>query len=199
MRARLNIRLFLGILLVLAACAPASTPTTVQVPELDYSLDAVTGITEVDNVLAAVASGDHQRLITLIKYTSAPCTNAEGMGGPPKCRKGEAEGTVSEVLPFISSEGHHLRKDEIKQWQGVDATGLYAIYRVAENAQVDDEYFPAGEYAVILKTADGLAVSLRIADGGIVRVDDLFNVTQESLEAMIQQDAEEVILAPKVR
>jgi hypothetical protein len=169
------------------------------VPEPDYSLNAVTGITEVDNILAAVASGDHQKLIALIKYTAAPCTNVEGLGGPPKCRDGEAEGTVSEVLPFLSSEGHHLRKDEIKQWQGVDATSLYAIYRVAENEQVDDEYFPAGEYAVVLKTADGSAVSLRIADGGIVRVDDLFNVTQESLEAMLQQDAAEVILEPKVR
>lgn len=199
MRARLNITLVLGILLLLAACVPASTPTTVQVSELDYSLDAVTGITEVDNVLAAVASGDRQKLIALIKYTSAACTNAEGLGGPPKCRVGETEGTVSEVLPFLSSEGHYLRKDEIKQWQGVDATGLYAIYRVAENAQADDEYFPAGEHAVILKTADGQAVSLRITDGGIVRVDDLFNVTQESLEAIIQQDAAEVILEPKVR
>lgn len=198
MRPRLNSTLLLGVILLIASCSPLSTPPGVQTAELDYSLNATTGIAEVDDVIAAVASGDRQRLISLIKYTSAPCTNAEGLGGPPKCRAGEAEGTVSEVLPFLSSEGHHLRKDEIEQWQDVDATGLYAIYRVAEQTAVE-EYFPAGEYAVILKRPDGLATSLRIADGGIVRVDDIFEVTQSSLESLIQRDAVEVILEPNVR
>ena len=198
MRSRLNSTLVLSMFLILAACSPA-TPTSVQVPELDYSLNAVTGVAEIDSVLAAVANGDRPKLVSLIKYMSAPCTNAEGFGGPPKCREGEVEGTVIDVLPFLGSEGHHLRKDEIDQWQGVDATGLYAIYRVAEKTP-RDEYFPAGDYAVILKRTDGSAISLRIADGGIVRVDDLmFEVTQESLEALIQQDAAEVILEPKFR
>lgn len=198
MNKRLDVALTLCVVVFLTACGPSSTSAPEVAPQADYSLAARTGIEDIDNVLAAVESGDPQQLRSLVRYTSAPCTNADGLGGPPKCREGEAEGTVSEVLPFLSSEGHYMRKDEIANWQGVEATGLYAIYRVAKPV-AQEEYFPHGEYAIVLKKSDGSAVTLRIADGGIVRVDDIFQVTQESLEALVAQDALEVILVPQVR
>jgi len=193
MKSNFIVTAVLCLLLLMTACSPAESATSKQ----DYSLDANTGIADVDAVLSAAASGNAAELRSLVRYTSAPCTNADGLGGPPKCRVGEAEGAVSSVLPFLGGEGSFIREEEITSWAGVDAVGLYAIYRVAEKATME-EYYPRGNYAVVLKTSSGEAVSLRVADGGIVRVDYLFLVTQDSLEALVEQDASEVILAPKV-
>ena len=190
--------LLVSLLWAVTACSPSNTPTDVVDLKADYSLNARTGIADVDAVLGALETGDPEDLHTLVQYTSAPCTNVEGLGGPPKCRAGEIEGTVFKVLPFLGSEGSFIRQEEIGTWQGVDAAGLYAIYRVSESGPTE-EYYPRGDYAVILKTVDGSVISLRIANGGIVRVDSLFfNVTQDSLESLVKQDASEVILAPKV-
>jgi hypothetical protein len=195
MRIRLIVNLSFFLLLFLAACIPSSTPTQVMEGGNGYALDTRTGIEEIDQVLVALEGGD---LTALIRYTSAPCTNIEGLGGPPKCREGEAVGTVSDVLPFMSSEGYYIRKDEIDQWPGVDADRLYAIYRVSDNAREED-YFPQGTYAIIIRRSNGSAVSLRIMEGGIVRIDDIFELTQASLDALIKRDAAEVILAPNIR
>lgn len=186
------------ILLFLNACA--TTPTAQAPDSVDnYPLDTKTGIEDVDNVIAAVASSDPQALRSLISYTRAPCTTAEGLGGPPKCRDGESEGTMLEVLPFMGSEGSYIRKSEIGNWQGIDATAIYAVYRVSENAQVD-EYSPPGKYAVIfVSTENQPAVSIRIANGGIVRIDYLLDSSPQALQIAIERDASEVILAPHIR
>jgi hypothetical protein len=153
----------------------------------------------VDKVLAAIESDDTQELAARISYTMAPCTRAEGLGGPPKCRDGESEGTMLEVLPFLGSEGSFIRKSEINTWNGVSGYSLYAIYRVSENTDAE-EYYPSGEYAVLLVSSDGKnAVSLRVGYDGIVRVDDLFDGSPETLNAIMERDASEVILAPKIR
>lgn len=188
--------LLVSLLWAVTACSPSNTPTDVVDLKADYSLNARTGIADVDAVLGALETGDPEDLHTLVQYTSAPCTTVEGLGGPPKCRAGETEGTTFNVLPFLGSEGSFIRQEEIGTWQGVDAAGLYAIYRVSESGRTE-EYYPRGDYAVILKTVDGSVISLRIANGGIVRVDSLFfNVTQDSLESLVKQDSSEVILAP---
>lgn len=186
------------ILLLLSACAPATPSPTQQpvAPEGDYPLDTRTGIPDVDRVLAAVASGDPEQLRSVVVFTSAPCTNAEGLGGPPKCREGEEEGTVVNVLPMLSSEGHFIRKDEIDTWQGIDVVALYAVYRVSDDALKED-FFPAGEYMAFFVPPEGEpGVALRIAEGGIVRVDSQFDLFPESLDAVIERDTSEVILAP---
>ena len=42
-------------------------------------------------------------------------------------------------------------------------------------------------------------MSLRVEDHGIVRVDNLFDGSPEVLDAMVEREASEVILAPKFR
>jgi hypothetical protein len=164
-----------------------------------YSLETRTGIEDIDNVLAAVASGDRSELESLIQYTTAPCTTLEGFGGPPKCRDGEAEGTLVEALPMIGSEGGFIRKEEIDIWTGVDAASLFAVYQVAEEG-VEEEYYPRGEYAVVfLPNENGVGVTLRILDGRIVRVDYPFYASLQELKNLVEQDASEVILMPDVR
>lgn len=185
--------------LFLYSCSPAATASPPPDQEVGYLLDTKTGIEDVDNVLAAVASGNSEALHALIRYTVAPCTKADGLGGPPKCREGEAEGTLLEVLPFIGSEGGHMRKDEISTWQGVGAERVYAVYRVSETA-LNEKFYPAGEYLVIFTPQEGGEASiLRLAKGGIVRVDTVFGEFPSSLETIIERDTSEVILPPEIR
>jgi hypothetical protein len=108
---------------LLSACLPLSTPTQSTAPETQptsaqkyHPLETRVGIEEIDNVLGAVASGDVQLLRSLVNFTTAKCTLREGLGGPPKCREGEAEATSVEVLPFMGGEGSFIREDEIENW-----------------------------------------------------------------------------------
>jgi hypothetical protein len=123
----LTLSLFLGV----SACSPASpagqevTPTSQPTAAGAYHpLTTRTGIAEVDNILEVVASGDVEELRSLNQLTSTKCTQREGLGGPPKCRDGEAEGTPVEVLPFLGPEGSYLRKEEIGNRPGFEAAGV---------------------------------------------------------------------------
>jgi hypothetical protein len=196
-----HIRIAFLILLVLksAACAPALSTITDSdaITTAGYHpLATQTDIAEVDNVLTVVASGDDQQLRSLIQFTTARCTQADGLGGPPKCRPGESEGTAVDVLPFLGSEGSFLHKDEIETWQGIDVTGLYAIYEVSSDVRVE-EYYPAGKYAILFVGKEGQpSVVLRLSEGRIVRVDYLPNASPEYLQATLQREAAEIILSP---
>ena len=193
------------ILLVISACSPVPTatpaaplPSTQAASTGDfYPLDTRTGIGAIDTVLDAIAFSDLQKQRALINFLTAPCTFADGLGGPPKCRQAETEGTEVEVLPFIGGEGTFLRRDESVEWGGIDALGLYAIYRVSEGTPVE-EYYPAGDYAIIFAAPDNRpAPVVRVNDGGIVRVDFLFDTSLEALNAMIARESAEIILTPR--
>lgn len=196
----------LAAVFLIPACLPLSTPTQATAPEPqptsaqdDHPLETRVGIEEVDNVINAVASGEPQLLRSLVMFTPAKCTRLDGLGGPPKCRAGEAEGAPVEVLPFLSSEGSFLRRDDIENWQGIEASGLYAVYRVSADVR-SEEYYPAGEIAIIFSGPKNRpASSLRLSAGRIVRVDQIFDTPPESLEAILKREASELILAPVSR
>jgi hypothetical protein len=183
----------------IAACSPAA-PTAqegtsqAQPTATVHPLTIRTGIAEIDRVLGA--SGDVQKLRSLVQFTSTKCTRLDGLGGPPKCRAGEGEGTPVDVLPILGPEGSFLRRDEIRNWQGFEAAGIFAIYEVSPEA-FSDENYPAGQYAVLFVGQEKQpAVSLRIRDGKIVRVDYIFDDSRESLLATLQREAARLILAP---
>ncbi|HEX9839134.1 MAG TPA: hypothetical protein VGA72_07305 [Anaerolineales bacterium] len=191
---------------LISACVPLSTPAQATAPELEptstqnyHPLETRVGIEEIDQVLSAVASGDPQLLRSLVRFTTAKCTLLDGLGGPPKCREGEAEGTTVEVLPFMSGEGSFIHREDIENWQGIEVSGLYAIYRVSAAVQ-SEQYYPVGEVAIIFLAPENRpAVSLRLSEGGIVRVDHIFETSPESLEAILEREASELILAPGSR
>ncbi|MGZ9166544.1 MAG: hypothetical protein ACXW4U_15345 [Anaerolineales bacterium] len=205
MTRSLYVKLVLISVLALVACSPVmpATEQATSIPnptpdEPFHPFTMRTGVEEVDRVLEAVASGDQQALLSVIQFTEAKCTHAEGLGGPPKCQDGEVEGTPMEVLPFLGSEGSYLRKEELGNWQGIDVSALYAVYEVDSSRILVEEYFPAGEYVIVLiGTGNQSPVALRVTDGGIVRVDSLFEPIPETLDALIQREASNVILAPK--
>ena len=197
-----KIGLLIAVFLI-SACVPLSTPAQTTAPELEptstqnyHPLETRVGIEEIDQVLSAVASGDPQLLRSLVQFTTAKCTLPDGLGGPPKCREGEAEGTSVEVLPFMGGEGSFIHKEDIENWQGIEVSGLYAIYRVSAAVQ-SEQYYPVGEVAIIFLAPENRpAVSLRLSEGGIVRVDHIFETSPESLEAILEREASELILAP---
>lgn len=202
MKRSFLIVLFLIVLLI-SACSPV-TPAVQEtevapqptVAEGFHPLTTRTGNKDIDPVLDVVASGDIQGLRSLIQFTNTKCTRREGLGGPPKCREREAEGTPVEVLPSFGPEGSFIHKDEIENWTGVGASGLYAVYEVSSNAYSDKDY-PAGKYAAIFLTEENeFAMSLQVTNGRIVRVDYHLDISPEALNAVLERDAAHLILAP---
>ena len=187
-----------------ATITPANTTTSSPVAvgqdqQGSYPLGTRTDIPELDAILTAVASGDTDELRPLIEFSSLECTRQDGLGGPPKCKEGEPAGTPVEALPFLGSEGSFLRRDEFESWLGIDPSGLYAIYQNSPNVY-EDEFYPAGEQTMLL--AGGRAeeaVALRIRGGRIVRIDSLFSFGMESLDAILEREAAQMILAPASR
>jgi hypothetical protein len=176
--------------------APAPQPTLSEASEGFHPLTTRTGIEEVDKVVEAVESGDIQMLRSLIQFTNTKCTTADGLGGPPKCRAGEVEGPPVEVLPILGPEGHFFHKEDIKDWTGVKAEGLYAVYEVSSEV-VSDPYYPNGKYAVMFFDKENQSVvTLRVDNGRIVRVDYILDISPDSVDGWIQREASNVILAP---
>lgn len=192
------------IILLMAACAPATPAPQEPVLRVEpaitpgkyHPLTTLMGIADIDAILEAAAIGDVQTLLPFIQFTETKCTNQEGMGGPPKCREGEAEGTPVKVLPFLGPEGHFTRDDEIANWEGIDVTGLYAVYEVS-GGSFSDENFPSGQHAILFAgTENSPVLSLRLLDGKIVRVDYLFDPSPAALQEMLQREASTFLLAP---
>jgi hypothetical protein len=196
----------ISLISILAACSAAVTPVldtptqtlptqTPTSPTINYyPLDTVTGNAEFDGILAAVAKGNVEDLISLFSYTKTACKTVEGLGGPPSCREGEAEGTMVEVFPFLESEGHHMRKDEINNFPGLNVIGLYAVYRVPVTMFSDVNY-PAGDRAIVyLGEANLPEVVVHVTSGKIVRIDYIFGYPEYN--GLLPQDVTDFILEP---
>jgi hypothetical protein len=120
---------------------------------LVHHADIRTGLNEVDQIIDVVLAGDMNQLRQRIKFTTTGCTHVMALGGPEKCREGETEGALVEVLPFLGAEGSQLRRDELNNWQGIDVAGLYAVYRVSGEAYSSKDYL-AGEFGIFFITKD---------------------------------------------
>lgn len=181
---------------------PAASPTPPSATETSvpptrgpgyYPLSTRTGNADVDAVIAAVESGDPKQLRDLIRFTPIPCTKAEGLGGPPKCETGKAEGTPHTVLPILGPEGHFMREADLTGFPGVSVIGVHAVYKLSDSVNSEDAY-PAGEYAVAFTGGDNQPAVVLHIRGGVVRIDYLY--FPGSLDEVVQRDASELILAP---
>ena len=117
---------------------PSAAPTTT--PDGRRS-----GIPAVDAAIDAEIAGDASAIRSMLRFTSIGCiVEPQGIGAPPLCRPGEADGTRVDVLPSATCEGEYVRPDNIlDQSLTTDGARLYAVYRT--NAGT----FPSGTYAVI--------------------------------------------------
>ena len=158
---------------------------------------ATTGILEVDRAVAVILSNDVAARRDLIHYTTAGCTHELGMGGPPKCEPGQAEGTLIEYFPVLGpGEGEHILRDSIDRMLEFDARALYAVYRRTDHSVID-QYFPSGIYGLVVITgrqedAPALAQVHLSADGKVVRIDYLAWPPQ----SILQQESKEWLVTP---
>lgn len=177
----------LTLLALLSACTSPPPPTSSNATPTPSSL---TGVSELDTIIATTLRGDVAELRNMLEYTTTRCTLAQGLGGPPKCAAGEPEGTLVQVLPLLGPEGTFLRKTDIGNWAGPQVSELLAVYEVS-NAAFSDANFPAGEYALaFIGGPDGqMSVTLQVRQGRIVRIDYGFgearNIRPENVERFL--------------
>jgi hypothetical protein len=169
---------------------------------LVHDADTRTGLEDIDQIINITLAKDMNEFRRRINFTASGCTHVMALGGPEKCKEGEAEGTLVEVLPVLGAgEGSHLRRDDLINWQGIDAAGLYAVYRVSDEEFSSQDY-PAGEFGIVFLTNDPQnIVTLQVKYGSILRIDSTF-IQQIDSEFSIpealdfERIAEELILPP---
>jgi len=98
-----------------ATPAQSPAPTATSTPPADERpgaseapIGTSTGEPELDALLSALLSHDDERLLPFFALTQVGCTNALGLGGPPKCRDfpgAPPEGTLVEAFPEGFCEG----------------------------------------------------------------------------------------------
>lgn len=174
---------------------PASpTPDKLQ-GRLTHNPETRTGIAEIDRVIDVVLKGDPPELLAIMHFLSTGCTTQDGLGGPPRCEAGQAEGSLVSVFPFLGPEGHFLRQTDAAEWQGLSVSGLYAVYRVSESVYSDPNY-PAGEYGIIFLADDDFTdYTFNVTGGMVVRIDNGFG---EIPQIDFEKVATEIILSPPV-
>lgn len=143
----------------------------------------------------AVLSRNMESLRAAIVYTRTPCVTEQlGIGAPPKCRAGEAAGTLVDVLPSAQCEGFFSRPDEINLDDAFNTSvmGLYGVYRVPA------DFFPPGTYAVVfVKNLPGInegARELVMTDRGIVGIN--YGCGETPMQMVQFQALKDAIIAP---
>ena len=168
---------------------------------------------EVNRLAIAVLSNDLEARRDLVRYTTAGCTNADGLGGPPKCSPDQAEGAPVEYLPVLGpGEGAPVLPEAVDGPLDFPAEALYAAYRRADEP-TRDIYYPAGDYGLFF-TTDETEPNIQFvlvhadAEGYIVRLDSLACPVDEdgqiieldgltcSPEQIIEREAVEILLSP---
>jgi hypothetical protein len=176
----------------------AVTPTSTATPEkreMGYPPDTRIGISHLDAIIDAVLANDHDRILNLIHFARVGCTTAPGFGGPPKCRSGEASGTLVDGVPTLGvSEGMGLRRDEL------DAScrncRLVAVLNNVKQSVQSEGWELAARYALVFgfTTPPGCCRILLADDKGIVQF-----MGAQSLDKVWQLVSGDFILPPVIR
>ncbi len=148
-------------------------PTPTPWIDIEYPPDTRTGIEEIDLVIDAIMSQDIDAKIELVHFFTSACTTMDGLGGPPKCEPNEQDGTIVEAFPVAYSEGVQIRPEQIRAVFDFTIRGLFAIYRVPDDAY-EKEYWPVGEYALVFTSEDGghsHTITIHVINGKIVRLE----------------------------
>jgi hypothetical protein len=186
--------LCLALLPALTGCATEATPSDATTPDTlpaaDEMVDTTTAattapsalslhpdtlrtnITGLDPVLEAVASRDPQAIAERMALLETACTTAGGLGGPPKCADGVADGTLVSVFPILEAEGTFATADDLLQVaDSLQIAGLFGLYQVTGGASPEEAYWPSGDYGVVLAGSGTVpAYTLLVSQGNIVRL-----------------------------
>jgi hypothetical protein len=114
------------------------------------------------SLVNAARTGNVAAIEAAVRYQPVPCTtNQQGVGGPPLCREGEAEGTPVNVVFATTCEGYYARPGELALDQiefgaagGGDALyGVYAIDPASQLARI--EAWDGATHAIVLNRTQG--------------------------------------------
>lgn len=116
-----------------------------------------TGVEAVDRVLAALDSGDQAGVAALLQFTKIKCAaNPQGLGAPPKCPPGVADGSPVEAFLMGNCEGTWVLKDQqqsavdfIRQRHSSRETIFAVVNAAPSQSSVDEGGLPVAKYTVI--------------------------------------------------
>ena len=165
------------------------------VPPLSHPKGTRTGNGEVDPVLDAIESGDAARQVATIRFTLVPCVvNPQGLGAPPTCAAGEAEGTPIEVLPQACAEGYYRRKTSFSGENPFIYPDL-SLYAVVRQSRQSSPQWPQGHYAILYRSPEtpDWSIQVNVEDAKIVSVSDCLPRPQDVLNGV---PAADFLLAP---
>ncbi len=119
----------------------------------------LSGIADVDAVLAAVAAKDVDALLSRTVLQEMACIDprTQGLGGPVRCGPGQAVGTMVKAFPESTCEGEWTLERDLRgmftQWlDGADLSrGVYGVVRGPAMPR-SESYWPIGEYWVVYPT-----------------------------------------------
>jgi len=188
------------LLVLVSACVPAEATDVLEVgiePATEIrSSQAVKD--EVKPIMKALFSGMIDDTLALMQFINVPCANVDGLGGPPPCPEGVAEGTALEVFPTLSSHGALISREEATNMLvNLHVKSLYAVYSVEPNPNAEPYYQP-GECAMLFERFINdmpIPVTFQVKDGRIVRIDYHIGITPEEILKGIP--VEKVLVSPQ--
>lgn len=144
-----------------------------------------TDIEVVDRAIEVILSNDLGARRDLIRYTTAGCTTADGLGGPPKCEPDQADETPVTYFPVLGpGEGSPVLPENIDNTIDFAVKDLYAAFRRLDPTGVD-VYYPAGVYGLVFSlAADGVLTGVTVRldeEGQIIRLDFFFQPPETEL------------------
>jgi hypothetical protein len=128
-------------------------PSESETPSATATAGTVTtGDAELDAVISAVLAGDIDSLVARVQFLTLACSTATGVGGPPQCADGEAEGTDVQVFPFAACEGEYYRADGVPALFAREIGDEPRIYAAFELLDLGTETFPRGDIGILFET-----------------------------------------------
>lgn len=123
-----------------ATMSPAATSTAAP--------REVTGLPGVDSIIAAVLSGDLERVASLVQLRQVACGPQAGIGSPPPCPAGQPTGTPVPVFPVATCEGEWRSEAVLRPTIQplLSSPELYAVYGMPSQWQ---GLMPDGQYAAV--------------------------------------------------
>ncbi len=130
---------------------PTSTPTSGpeegDAPDGLYGHGKRTGVPAIDAILEAWEKGDIEALAALALLQDRECTtDVNGLGGPPQCPDGVADGSTVQVFQAARCEGYWAFEEGVPTLfqsfvEGADGEEYYLFAAWHDDG---DEFMPAG-------------------------------------------------------
>jgi DNA-binding CsgD family transcriptional regulator len=152
-----------------------------------------TGEPGVDAILAAIEERDIPTLASRLRFVEEPCVaDPEGLGAPPTCPEGVADGTPIEVFPGAACHGWWANRDDTAQLaQGIIGTSfdgqmfVHSVIRQTENG--------SGSHGIVLVTGHLWTVIISVHDGEIIH---RYDVCRPNAVEMGRQRDHDYLLPP---